>query len=77
MLLKFHYYDNNYLTHETDEIIIDGETMEQRDARIRKEFINKLADKLSSMHGDDNSWCEYDASEFIDEMQDVADKLIK
>lgn len=75
MLLKFHYSDNNYLTHETDEILIDGETIEQRDARIRQEFINKLADELSSMHSDDNSWCEYDADEFIDEMVDVAEKI--
>lgn len=45
--------------------------------QIIKDFINKLAEELSSIHSDDNYWCEYTVDEFINEMVDVAEKLMK
>ena len=47
MLLEFYDYGSgHYLEYETDEILIDGETIEQRDSRIRQEFFNKIKSKL-------------------------------
>lgn len=47
MLLEFYDYDSShYLEYETDEIKIDGETIEQRDIRIRQEAFNELNYRL-------------------------------
>lgn len=47
MLLEFYDYgSSHYLEYETDEILIDGETIEQRDTRIRQEFFNKIKKEL-------------------------------
>lgn len=48
MLLEFYDYgSSHYLEYETDEIEIDGETIEQRDIRIRQETFNELRDIIS------------------------------
>lgn len=48
MLLEFYDYDSShYLEYETDEIEIDGETIEQRDIRIRQETFNELREIIN------------------------------
>lgn len=49
MLLEFYDYDSShYLEYETDEILIDKETIEQRDIRIRQEVFNEIRASISN-----------------------------
>lgn len=52
-------------------------SLAEHDNQVIREFVEHLIEKMQKVHMDDNAWCEYHADEFIDEMENTAEEMLK